>query len=109
MSAFDKARLVLRVWRTYLDVRRRVNQEPLPELVARVGRAESHAARQPPMRLSRAVHRSLRLGSRQPTCLVSSLVLFRLLREQGEAAELVIGLPRRASDQEAHAWVELSG
>jgi hypothetical protein len=37
------------------------------------------------------------------------LVLFRLLREQGEQAELVIGLLPNAPNQRAHAWVELDG
>jgi hypothetical protein len=35
--------------------------------------------------------------------------LFRLLREQGDPAELVIGLPDAAADHEAHAWVEVDG
>jgi len=36
-------------------------------------------------------------------------VLYRLLREQGDAAELVIGLPKNPADKSAHAWVELDG
>jgi hypothetical protein len=59
--------------------------------------------------LSSAVHKSLRLGNRRPRCLVNALVLFRLLREQGEQAELVIGLLPNAPNQRAHAWVELDG
>jgi hypothetical protein len=55
------------------------------------------------------VYRTLRLGPRQPTCLVNALVLYRLLREQGDQAELVIGLPADAADKDAHAWVELDG
>ena len=65
--------------------------------------------RRPPLRLANAVDRTLRLGRRRPTCLVSSLVLFRLLRAQGDAAELVIGLPASPRDKDAHAWVELEG
>ncbi len=38
-----------------------------------------------------------------------SLVLFRLLREQGTEAEVVIGLPQHAKDKNAHAWVEVGG
>jgi hypothetical protein len=34
-------------------------------------------------------------------------VLFRLLRAQGDPAELVIGLPHEPRDEEAHAWVEI--
>lgn len=84
-------------------------RKPLPEFVRDFGRASGHAAPHPPGRLSRAVNRSLRLGSRRPRCLVSSLVLYRLLREQGDAPELVIGLPSEARDHAAHAWVELGG
>ena len=36
-------------------------------------------------------------------------MLFRLLREQGDDVELVIGLPEEAADERAHAWVELHG
>jgi hypothetical protein len=64
--------------------------------------------RHTPARLSRAVHRTLGVSPDDPTCLVRSLVLFRLLREQGDEAELVIGLPERPASQEAHAWVELN-
>ena len=40
---------------------------------------------------------------------MSALVLYRLLREQGDEPELVIGLPQTAADKDAHAWVELGG
>jgi hypothetical protein len=36
-------------------------------------------------------------------------VLYRLLREQGDAAVLVVGLPEAAINKDAHAWVELNG
>ena len=51
--------------------------------------------------------RSLHLGPLRPRCLTSSLVLYRLLREQGDDPVVVIGLPPKALDHEAHAWVEL--
>ena len=54
-------------------------------------------------------HRSLRIGGIRPRCLYNALVLYRLLREQGDQAVLVIGLPPTAANEEAHAWVELSG
>jgi len=59
--------------------------------------------------LSRAVSRGLRIGPWRPRCLLRSLVLYRLLREQGVDAQLVIGLPDRASSPDAHAWVEVDG
>ncbi len=59
--------------------------------------------------LSRAVDRSLRVGGRRPRCLFNALVLFRLLREQGDSPELIIGLAEVPTDERAHAWVELEG
>lgn len=110
LSAPAKLHLAFRIWGRYAVIRRRVPREPLPELVADLSRGARPAARHhPPARLSRAVDRALRVGSRQPTCLVNSLVLFRLLREQGEEPELVIGLPADADNRIAHAWVELDG
>lgn len=106
----SKVALALRVWSRYLLVRALLARRPLPDVVRRASqsprrprRAVSHA------RLSRAVNRCLRVGSRRPTCLVASLVLLRLLTEQGARAELVIGLPRAATTKDAHAWVELGG
>jgi hypothetical protein len=110
LSAPAKATLALRVLRSYLRIRPRVHREPLPPFVASLGRPAHRTDRwHPPPRLSRAVYRTLRLGPRQPTCLVNALVLYRLLREQGDQAELVIGLPADAADKDAHAWVELDG
>ena len=111
LSLSAKAWLVLRIWRWFLIVRRRINRRPLPAFVAELGTGAPHSrhAVLPPRRLSHAVDRALRVGGREPTCLVKALVLYRLLREQGESAELVIGLPPDAKDQIAHAWVELDG
>lgn len=110
LSPVEKARLALRVCRTFASVRIGMRREPLPTFVERLGHTRPAAVPTYPVaRLSRAVDRTLRLGSRRPTCLVSSLVLFRLLREQGEPAELVIGLPAAARTKDAHAWVELGG
>ncbi len=36
------------------------------------------------------------------------MVMYEILKEQGEAPELVIGLPDQARSHEAHAWVELA-
>ena len=110
MSVGAKLRLAVRIWRWFLIVRMRVHREELPRFVAQLGRARRRRMhRHPPSRLSRAVHRSLRVGNRRPSCLVNALVLFRLLREQGDRAELVIGLPAKAADKDAHAWVEVNG
>jgi hypothetical protein len=105
-----KAALAFRVWKTWARVTVGLRREPLPAFVRRLGRrAEPAGGRLEPARLSRAVDRSLSLGRVRPRCLVSALVLYRLLREQGDDAELVIGLPEHAIDKDAHAWVELGG
>ena len=110
LGSLAKARLALRVARSYVRVRSRVRRQPLPAFVAELSReASGGAEHQPPARLSRAVDRVLRVGNRQPTCLVNALVLFELLRDQGDRAELVIGLPASPADKDAHAWVELNG
>jgi hypothetical protein len=111
LSVAEKARLVARVWVRFGLVTVALRRKALPALVGELAETD----KSPPGRsysaatLSNAVHRSLRLGSRRPRCLVQALVLFRLLREQGEPAELLIGLPPQAPNQEAHAWVELDG
>jgi hypothetical protein len=104
-----KAGLALRIWALYPRVLVGLRREQLPAFVARFGQTAGRRASQSPARLSRAVDRSLRVGARTPRCLVSSLVLYRLLREQGDEAELVIGLPQTPADKDAHAWVELAG
>jgi Transglutaminase-like superfamily len=104
-----KAGLALRIWSLYPRVVVGLRREPLPAFVARLGEVERRRVPLAPDRLARAVDRSLRLGRRQPRCLVSAAVLYRLLREQGDPAELVVGLPQAPADKEAHAWVELGG
>jgi hypothetical protein len=106
-----KVVLALRVWLSFARVRLLLAREPLPRLAeglaARDGRGG--AVRYHPQTLSRAVHLVLRIGGRRPTCLLNSLVLMDLLRRQGDAAVLVIGLPPKARNHHAHAWVELGG
>lgn len=107
----EKVLLATRVWVRFALVSLRVRRQPLPRLVASLtavdgGRPRTHHA---PATLARAVDRSLRIGSHRPRCLINALVLYRLLREQGDPVELVIGLPEQAADERAHAWVELEG
>jgi len=110
LSLRAKAGLAVRIWVLLARVLVGLRREPLPALVARLGRAPAQPGQRfAPDRLSRAVDRSLRVGGRRPRCLVNALVLYRLLREQGDDAELVVGLPARPVDKDAHAWVELGG
>jgi hypothetical protein len=52
-----------------------------------------------------AVYRRLPV---EPTCLTRSLVLYRLLRARGIPCQLCIGLRRKESTLEGHAWMETS-
>jgi hypothetical protein len=110
MPLTAKAQILLRVWRCFLGITLRDPREPLPDFIARLGRVNGHRGDKiSPVRLRRAILRTLHIGPWRPTCLANALVLYRLLREQGDPAELVIGLPREAITHEAHAWVELHG
>jgi hypothetical protein len=110
LNPLAKARLWLRIVRWYLVVRIRIGREPLPKLATRIGDAgPARGERLAPRQLAWAVDRTLRIGRLRPRCIFNALVLYRLLREQGDAAELVIGLPKNPADKSAHAWVELDG
>jgi Transglutaminase-like superfamily len=88
----------------------RVRRRPLPDVIAGLARvARVRPARARPVRMGLIVSRALRVGGHQARCLYTSLVLFRLLREQGVEAEIVIGLPREPKDKDAHAWIEIDG
>jgi hypothetical protein len=105
-----KVSLALRIWLTFLLVQTGLRRQPLPELVTGLGRPRrTRFSGVPPPRLGIIVARVLRLGPRRARCLTSSLVLYRLLRYEGLPAELVIGLPERPRDRQAHAWVEVRG
>jgi hypothetical protein len=108
LSATQRLRLALRIIRCYAEVRRRLSREPLPALAATFGDVPVRTReRIPPRQLAWAIDRTLRIGRRRPRCIFNALVMYRLLREQGDAAVLVIGLPRAAMTKDAHAWVEL--
>ena len=108
LSQLGKAALLWRVWVTAAQAQIALWRRPLPEVVASL-RTQATDARRPTALLSLAVSRGLRIGPWQPRCLLRSLVLYRLLRAQGDAADLVIGLPDRPTTSDAHAWVELAG
>ena len=100
MGPFAKIRLAGRVWTSFVRVHWSLRRAELPQAAAQVG-AAARAWWHPlaPMRLSRTVHRVLRVGPWRPRCLIGSMVLYRLLRAQGTDAELVIGLPDHAEDR----------
>lgn len=114
LGAISKLTLAARICFWYAAVRIGLWGWPLPRLVEQLSRqAKRQASPAPsglePRRLGRIVYRVLRLGPIRARCLYSSLVFYRLLREQGAEPELVIGLPAQATSPDAHAWVELDG
>jgi hypothetical protein len=113
-----KLRLLWTIWTTAVAVVVALRRERLPALISRLGAPAASATDPrsaaahptlPPALLSRAVSRGLRLGPWQPRCLIRALVLYRLLRAQGDEPVLVIGLDAARPTTEAHAWVELGG
>jgi hypothetical protein len=102
--------IVLRSQWLFLVVWIRVRRRPLPQVVAELARVDTvRRPRTGPVRLGRIVSRALSIGRYHVRCLYTSLILFRLLREQGAEADIVIGLPREPRDKDAHAWVEIDG
>jgi hypothetical protein len=102
--------LAVRIWTAFVRVRLTTQAHPLPVAVTRLGAA----GRPPrykiaPRRLGSIVSRVLRFGPWRARCLWTALVLYGLLRDQGDEAELVIGLPLEPKDFDAHAWVEIDG
>lgn len=106
-----KIGLALRAWYWFAAVHVLLRTDTLPRVIERLRAAPSarEVAGLWPGRLGAIVGRTLRLRQKQARCLIGALVLYRLLSEQGTAAELVIGLPDNAKDQTAHAWVEVGG
>lgn len=105
-----KAQLLVRIWFWFLAVHVRLRLHPLPEAIARL-RTVRRGDPLPiaPARLGAVIPSVLTLAGRRPRCLINALIHYRLLNEQGEAPEIVIGLPDQAEDHLAHAWVELAG
>lgn len=108
-SILANLRLFARVWATFVRVQVELRRHTLSDAVDRLDVVGERRPREPLGRLSRAVTRSLRVGPWQSRCLSRSLVLYRLVREQGDPANLVIGLPDRSTSSDAHAWVEHVG
>jgi hypothetical protein len=105
-----KVRIVVRVAKAFVVVHLRLRRMDLPEVVASFEKARRNAPyRLDPRRLGRITYRLLAIGDRRARCLINSLVAMKLLREQGDEAELVIGLPESPTDIFAHSWIEMSG
>ena len=59
--------------------------------------------------ITRMVKIAVRYSPFSASCLAQSLVLLKLLKNQGIVAQLRIGVQKAADQIKAHAWVELQG
>jgi hypothetical protein len=105
-----KVELAIRTLYWFGVVRLELRRRAMPEIVERLRQVDRiRPYRLPAGRLGRGVARLLKLGPFEARCLVKALVHFRLLREQGDEPELVIGLERISRTRDAHAWLEIDG
>jgi hypothetical protein len=104
-----KVRIVFRIAIAFVSVHWSLRRRGLPETVAALGTGRSVYYRVDARRLGRIIHRVLSVGDRRARCLINSLVALKLLKEQGNDPELVIGLPESPEGVFAHAWIELDG
>ena len=110
LSVFAKGAVAARTIRWFVAIRLQLRRRTLPEVVGDLGLVgRVRTPRRRPARLGRIVGRVLRIGPWRARCLYTSMVLYRLLREQGDDVQLVIGLPLEPKDKGAHAWVEFDG
>lgn len=110
LSLATRVGLGLLVLHDLLVVSVGLRRRRLPDLVRALrGRPLLRTRALEPRRLGKIVHRILSPGAYEPRCLVSSLVFLRMLRRQGTAADVVIGLPPEPATHETHAWVEVDG
>lgn len=118
LSSASKLQLTGQIIVSYAWVRWAIRRQPLPRVVS-LCRADRAGNRRPRLlggdgydagRLGRAVVRTLERLPVDSRCLLSSLVLFRLLAAQGLSPSLVIAVrPGGEVGLDAHAWVELDG
>jgi hypothetical protein len=104
----SKPALVVEILAAYLQVRLRLRRATLPaKLRALRGdeRPDEPGRPDEPVRLGRAVGRTLAVLPPQGRCLMQSLVLTKLLSRRGLESELVIGVTQDEAFA-AHAWVE---
>jgi hypothetical protein len=113
IPARRKASLLVEIWRTHVNVRSELKRYPLPAVVEHLSTDgpddRETGPRILPRRLGLVVYRALWIGRLGPRCLITALVLYRLLVRRGDHPTLVIGLPDRPRSKDAHAWIEVDG
>lgn len=102
--------LALEILATYVQARWWMHRESLPIALGRLRAAgRIRRPRAPgPGGYASAVTRTLRLLPTDSRCLVTSLVLVRVLARRGVSTTVLIGV-RPGSQFAAHAWVEYQG
>ena len=116
LRVFERARVVGEVLATYCLARWWLFRLTFPEAVAAArdlpGRSRPSAGeievRSAGLRLGRAVERTLRPLPVDSRCLVTALVLTRMLARRGISVTFVLGV-RTKPCFAAHAWVERDG
>lgn len=116
LSALERGRVVTEVVATYCSARWWLFRLTFPEAVtaARDVGSPMHPAegeielRSAGLRLGRAVERTLRALPVDSRCLVTALVLTRVLARRGIDSTFVLGV-RSTPSFGAHAWVERNG
>jgi hypothetical protein len=116
LAAGERLRIAAEILGTYCAARWWILRLSFPEAVAAARDVRPDAALELPdcdvheagVRLGRAVQRTLRALPVDSRCLVTALVLTRMLARRGISSTFVLGVrsqPRFA----AHAWVERQG
>jgi hypothetical protein len=105
----DRAALLVEMWQVYRRTRTLLRTRELPAVVRELAVLPPvrGGADVDPVWLGRTTWRRLRWPGGGPVCLDRALVQFAMLSRRGLRPEVVIGLPRSASDKDAHAWVEV--
>lgn len=110
MTPQQKIALAARIWVHAMAVHVLLRTQPLPKVISlSVAKSPLLTYGTDAVRLGQIVRRVLTVFGRPPRCLIAALVAHRILRAGGYNVELVIGLPRDATDKDAHAWLELGG
>jgi hypothetical protein len=109
LSLRRRLSLAAEILRAYAAARHELRRGELRDAVEVLRRTDGVIAPEvAPRRLAQAVTRTLRLVPFDTRCLMTSLVVTKLLARRGVPAVFVLGVSP-APDFAAHAWVECDG
>lgn len=107
--ASRERRVLARAWWWLLAVDVALRIVSVTRLLPRADAARPRHVPLPPARVAELLDLARRYSPVRASCLKEALVLARLLRAEGVAATVRIGVARRGSGLDAHAWVEHPG